>query len=61
MRGLPGVVAGVHEAHSLVDMHGLARPRKSELILPGIQTTHGVLHLYACACLLVMNAFRKRL
>lgn len=47
-RGLPGIVAGVHEAHSLVDMHGLARPRKSELIFLGIQATHGILNLYAC-------------
>lgn len=30
---LPGRVGGVHEAHSLVDMHGLASPSQSKLKL----------------------------
>ena len=45
--GLPGRIAGVHEAHSLVDVHSLACPRKSELVFLGVQATHWIPNLHA--------------
>ena len=33
----PGGVAGIHKAHSLMDMHGLPCARKCQLVLLGVQ------------------------